>query len=348
MTIQELLQVLVPILTLVGFVAAGYILRYVLNVHVTRFAKKTKTKIDDIVLGAVKGPIVLVFLIAGINFALAQVVFIPPEVLQYLPPLSYVAIVLIAMIAVLRAATGILKYYGTIRPHLKSLVPIASKIMKILVYFVAFILILNGLGINVTALVAGLGIGGIAIAFALQETLSQFFSGMYITTDRPIREGDYIKLESGEEGYVVSIGWRSTRIRELPNNIIVVPNSKLAGATIINYNMPETELAVLVQVGVSYDSDLEKVERVTIDVAKKVLKNVAGGVPEFEPFIRYHTFSDFSINFTVILRAKEFVDRYLLTHEFVKELHKRYKKEGIEIPFPIRTVYMKKEKIATS
>jgi small-conductance mechanosensitive channel len=343
-TIEELWHALAPILTLVGFIAGGYILRYVLNVYVTRLAKKTKTEIDDIILAAVKGPIVIIFVIAGINFALARMVFIPPEVLQYIPVLSYIAIVLIAMWTVIRTSVRILKYYGTIRPHLKSLTPIISKITKIFAYFTAFILILNGLGINVTALVAGLGIAGIAIAFALQETLSQFFAGMYIMADRPIREGDYIRLESGETGYVVNIGWRSTRIRELPNNIIVVPNSKLAGAIITNYYLPETELAVLVQVGVSYDSDLEKVERVTIEVGKEVLQRVVGGVPEFEPFIRYHTFDDFSINFTVILRAKEFVDRYLLTHEFIKELHKRYKKEGIEIPFPIRTIYTRKER----
>lgn len=104
-------------------------------------------------------------------------------------------------------------------------------------------------------------------------------------------------------------------------------------------------MAVLVQVGVSYESDLTKVEKVTIEVAKEVMKEVPGGVPEFEPFIRYHTFADFSINFTVILRAKEFVDQYLVKHEFVKRLHRRYEKERIEIPFPIRTVYMKEREV---
>jgi small-conductance mechanosensitive channel len=148
-------------------------------------------------------------------------------------------------------------------------------------------------------------------------------------------------LESGQEGYVTQIGWRSTRIRMLPNNILIVPNSKLVSSQITNFYLPETEMAVLVQVGVSYQSDLEKVESVTIGVAKEVLQEVNGGVKEFEPFIRYHTFSDFSINFTVILRAKEYVSKYLIIHEFIKRLHRRYQLEGIEIPFPIRTVYMK-------
>jgi len=150
-------------------------------------------------------------------------------------------------------------------------------------------------------------------------------------------------LESGQEGYVMQIGWRSTRVRMLPNNILIVPNTKLVSSQITNFYLPETEMAVLVQVGVSYQSDLEKVERVTIEVAKQVLQEVEGGVKEFDPFIRYHTFSDFSINFTVILRAKEYVSKYLITHEFIKRLHRRYQQEGIEIPFPIRTVYMKSE-----
>ncbi len=342
MTIAEIWQFLWPITILLGFVVAGYALRIVLNVYVTRLTRKTKTKIDDIIIDAVKTPIVVIFLIVGINFALAQAPFVPAQLLQYLPPISSVILILIGTIVAARIISGILKYYGSVRPSLKTLMPIFSKLINVIVYFVAFILILNALGINVTALVAGLGIGGIAIAFALQETLSQLFAGMYIMTDRPVRVGDYIELESGQKGYVVNIGWRSTRIRELPNNIIVIPNSRLGGSTITNFYLPEQEMAALVQVGVSYNSDLEKVERVTVDVGKKILKKITGGVPEFDPFIRYHTFSDFSINFSVILRVKEFVDKYLVTHEFVKALHKRYKKEGIEIPFPIRTVYMRK------
>ncbi len=340
-TIEELLT---PILILIGFIVAGYALRFVLNVYITKLTRKTKTKIDDIILDAIKVPIVAIFLIMGIRFALEHTPFIPIGIIQYLPIISYLLIVLIATWCTARIINGILMYFGTMRPSIRTLVPTLQKLMKIIIFFVAFLMILNGLGVQVTALVAAFGIGGLAVAFALQGTLSEFFAGIYIMSDRPVRVGDYVELESGRKGYVTDIGWRSTKIRELPNNIIVVPNSKLAGSIVTNYYLPEQQMACLVQVGVAYNSDLEKVERVTIDVGKKVLKKVTGGVPEFEPFIRYHTFSDFSINFSVILRVKEFVDKYLITHEFMKELHKRYKKEGIEIPFPIRTVYMRKER----
>jgi small-conductance mechanosensitive channel len=110
-----------------------------------------------------------------------------------------------------------------------------------------------------------------------------------------------------------------------------------------NFYQPTKDLAVLVEVGVSYDSDLAKVERVTIEVAREIMRTVSGGISDFQPFIRYHTFSDFSINFTVIMRGREFVDQYLIKHEFVKRLHERYEMERIEIPFPVRTVHIKGE-----
>ncbi len=102
---------------------------------------------------------------------------------------------------------------------------------------------------------------------------------------------------------------------------------------------------MLVQVGVHYESDLEHVEKVTMEVGKEIMNTVTGGCPDFDPFTRYHTFSDFSINFTVILRCKEFVDNYLIKHEFIKALHKRYAKEGINIPYPIKAVNFAQEQV---
>ena len=124
----------------------------------------------------------------------------------------------------------------------------------------------------------------------------------------------------------------------LSNNLIVVPNAKLAQAIVVNHHLPSQELAVLIDVGVDYGSDLRHVERVVVDVSRRVMNEVTGGVAGFEPFIRYHTFGDSSIDFTVILRAREFVDQYLIKHEFVKRLHARFNDEGIVIPFPIRTL----------
>jgi small-conductance mechanosensitive channel len=172
------------------------------------------------------------------------------------------------------------------------------------------------------------------------QPLANLFAGIHILASRKVEPGDYIKLDSGEEGFVVDVNWRQTTVRQLRNNIIVVPNAKLADAIVTNFNQPEQEMSVLVQVGVGYDSDLNQVEQETIEVACEVMREVEGGVPEHEPSIRYHTFGDSSINFSVILRAAEFTDQYLVTHEFVKRLHARYRTAGIQIPFPIRTLVM--------
>jgi small-conductance mechanosensitive channel len=187
-------------------------------------------------------------------------------------------------------------------------------------------------------MLTALGVGGLAVALALQEPLANFFAGLFITLAGQIRVGDYVRLDSGQEGYVVDFSWRSTRLRMLANNLVVVPNAKLAQAIVVNHHLPSQDLAVLVDVGVDYGCDLRHVERVAVDVGRDVMRDVTGGVPEFDPFVRYHTFGESSIDFTVILRAKEFVDQYLIKHEFVKRLHARFNEEGIVIPFPIRTI----------
>ncbi len=218
---------------------------------------------------------------------------------------------------------------------------IFTNLARVAVLAIGVLIILQSLGISITPILTALGVGGLAVALALQETLANLFAGLHILVSRQVRPGDYIQLDSGEAGYVTDINWRNTTIRALPNNMVIVPNAKLASAIITNFHQPEQEMSFLVEVGVSYDSDLKQVERVTVEVAREVLKEVQGGVPTFEPVIRYHTFADSSINFAVHLRAREFVDQYLVKHEFIKRLHERFQREKIEIPFPIRTVHMK-------
>ncbi|MEM2865880.1 MAG: mechanosensitive ion channel family protein [Candidatus Hadarchaeales archaeon] len=331
--------VLRVLLIFVVFLLGGLIFRKVLDSYLRKLT--ARTKLGEVILSALRTPVLLIFILVGLNFALPEVPSIPPEVEERLPLLFSLLLIPVGALAAVRLVTGLLRYYFTKHPESRVAVPIFSRVIKVFVYLVAFLLILHLMGIDITALVAGLGIAGIAIAFALQETLSHFFAGLYLMSERPIRVGDFVELETGQQGYVVDVGWRSTRIRELPNNIIVVPNSKLAGMVVKNYSLPEPEMACLVNAGVSYDSDLEKVERVTIEVAKNTMKRLGMEFPGFEPFIRYNSFGEFSVNFTVVMRVREFTDKYLLTHQFIKELHKRYREEGIVIPFPIRTVYLR-------
>ncbi|HSC29280.1 MAG TPA: mechanosensitive ion channel family protein [Vicinamibacterales bacterium] len=235
-------------------------------------------------------------------------------------------------------ASRSLEAYGTALTPGVGVSSLTLNVVWVLVATIGLLVILSGLGLSITPMLTFLGVGGLAVALAVQEPLANFFAGLAITLAGQIRVGDYVKLDSGHEGYVLDFSWRSTRLRMLANNLVVIPNSKLAQAIVVNHQLPSEDLAVLVDVGVDYGSDLRRVERVVVEVARGVMQEVTGGVAGFEPFIRYHTFGDSSIDFTVILRVREFVDQYLIKHEFIKRLHERFDREGIVIPFPIRTI----------
>lgn len=246
-------------------------------------------------------------------------------------------------VAVATVAARFIELYGAIVAPALPASSLTRNVAWGLVVTIGLLMILNGLGLSITPMLTALGVGGLAVALALQEPLANFFAGVFITLGGQIRLGDYIRLDSGHEGYVADFSWRSTRLRMLPNNLVVVPNAKLAQAIVVNHHLPSQDLAVLVEVGVDYASDLVHVERIVGEVGRGVMVEVPGGVAGFEPFIRYHTFADSSVNFTVILRAKEFVDQYLVKHEFIKRLHARFTQEGIVIPFPIRTIVQRDE-----
>jgi small-conductance mechanosensitive channel len=183
----------------------------------------------------------------------------------------------------------------------------------------------------------------LAVALALQDTLSNLFAGLQIIASRQVRVGDYIKLDSGQEGYVTDIRWRNTTIRALPNNMVIIPNNKLSSAITTNFYQPVKEMGFGVPVSVAYGSDLDYVEKVTLEVAREVMQEVEGGVPTAQPGFGFSKFGDSAIEFNVGLRCQEFVNQYRVTHEFIKRLHRRYQQEGIDIPYPIRTVYLKSE-----
>lgn len=339
--IYEFEKLIVPVLLFFGGIVLGIIFEKVVLKKLEKIAQKTKWEGDNIIIASLRRWITFWFILAGLYFALISLQ-LGPTFVEYLKKIVMILYIFSAIVVLSNIGASFVHMYGRKVQDVLPSTSLFTNLTRILIFLIGVLIILNSFGISITPILTALGVGGLAVALALQDTLSNLFAGLHVILTRQIKPGDYVKLESGEEGYVVDITWRNTTIRELSNNYIIIPNLKLANSIVKNYFMPDRELAVLVQVGVSYDSDLEKVERVTTEVAKEVMREVSGGIPEFEPFIRYHTFGDFSINFSVIMRAKEFVDQYLIKHEFIKRLHKRYKEEGITIPYPIRTIYINK------
>ncbi|MFA5105378.1 MAG: mechanosensitive ion channel family protein [Candidatus Micrarchaeia archaeon] len=329
----------------VAYVVAKFV-NFALKKAAKQFVGKTKTVLDDLLLEALDLPIALGLGCAGLY--VAGVVSGFDSIPLFWAILKELALVVGAFSAY-KIFAAVLRWYVVEIAPVKKL-PLADmettfrRLAGLFIFSMAAIMMLDTAGVEVSPLLASLGIAGLAVALAFQDTLGNFFAGVYISLDRPIREGDYIMLEGGYEGYVQKIGWRSTQIRLLSNNIVVVPNSKLASSVITNYYSPDKALAVLVPVSVAYGSDLEKVERITNEVAEKMQQTVKGADSAFKPFIRYGSFGDSGINFNVIMRANEFTDRFLLTHEFIKALHKRFAKEKVEIPYPKRDVYVHRRK----
>jgi len=326
-------------------------LRFVLVPLLHRLAARVRTGAYDVILRALQRPIAWAVLLIGFWAAIRNLHFWEPEHIVAIDRIAAVAALALALYAALRVLNALAAWWTEViveqspRPReVRAQVLVGRKIASILVLLIGILVILRQLGVEVGPLMAGLGLGGLAVALALQDTLANLFAGIYMMVDRPITVGDFIKLESGEEGFVEEIGWRSTKVRMWANNIVVVPNSKLAQSVVTNYYLPEQEMSVYIKCGVAYDSDLEQVQRVCIEVGEEVMGRIPGSATDWTPVVRYKEFADFTINFLVVLRVADFAAQYVLAHEYMKALHRRFRDEGIEIPFPIRTVIMRKAK----
>ncbi|MFH1285146.1 MAG: mechanosensitive ion channel family protein [Candidatus Micrarchaeota archaeon] len=327
---------------------AAKIVYLIMERYARRLTRKTKTTLDDRLLAASEGMIRWLILILGL-YAACYYAFEGTAYLEYIAPAFVILAILWMTKAALSMGGAFLDWYaeegiGTRGSSLVDVMPTIKRIYYAFVLIIGLIMVLTRVGIEVSPLIASLGVAGLAVALAFQDTLANFFAGVYLGVDRPVKAGDYVKLDSGGEGYIVRIGWRNTHIRMLSNNMVIIPNSKLSQAVVINHSVPSKDMSVLVGCSVSYDSDLKRVEKIALEVAEEAQKKVNGAVPDFKPMVRFGEFADSGINFNVILRTQEFVGQYELKHEFIKALHARFKQEGIEIPYPKRDVYMKERK----
>jgi len=277
------------------------------------------------------------------GFIAVQILTIPPRALLFLERIFKIIGIISFSIMGARLVSIFLtqKFQKTASTFAST--SILVTLIELIVYITGFLFLLQSFGVSITPLLTALGVGGLAVALALQDTLANLFSGINILLSKQIKMGDFIKLSTGEEGTVIDMNWRNTAIKQLSNNMVVVPNLKIASSILINYALPYSECSVVIPVGVSYDSDLEQVEKITSAVAKEILHETAGGVSDFEPFIRYVGFAQSSITFNVILRVRHVTDQALVQHEFIKRLHVRYRQEGIQIPFPITTVQLQNQ-----
>ncbi len=337
-------DILVALLVLLISVIIARLFYLIVVKHIPEMLRRRKSSFDEKILESVEKPVYAAIILLGLYLSLDSLSILEKYHGEIADLFKALGIIWGGVVA-----TTIVNVFFRLRMEKnksdvfeKTIIQNLNKIINSLIYVLCFLLVLAAFHVEVTPLIASLGIGGLAVALALQSTLSNYLAGLYITSDRSVVLGDYIQLENGLQGHVEKIGWRSASIRTLTNDLVILPNSKLADMILTNYNQPEVETGVKISCGVGYDSDLRKVEEVTLDEARKVLEKLSDGKVESAPFVRFKKFNDSNIDFEVTLHVKNFSAKEIAVHEFIKALHQRYKEEGIDIAYPSRNVYMKK------
>jgi len=340
----EYINYVIAVLIVVLALSAARVCLYIFEIYLERFAAKTKTKIDDIILEAIKKPLYIIILVFGVYLAFNYVKF-PFEELVAVKILFQIVSVLLSTWVAYRISDAIIKEYGyelakkTDNNIVDVIIPVVDQIAGILIAVIGIITILHLLDIEITPMLAGMGIAGIAVALAAQETISNMLSGFTLMIDQPFKINDRIILDSGEICEVKEVGLRSTRLYNVIDHaMITMPNSDVSNMKVTNISAPDVKLKVRIPIGVGYGTDIGKVKEILLKIAEE-----APEVLNYPPAeATFREFGDSSLNLVLVVWIGD-VKRKIEVLDYVNcQIKDRFEEEGIDIPFPIRTVYMEK------
>ncbi len=311
-----------PLAVFVAVISLGLVARRLLFTRLRKWAQSTATRVDETLLDALYSPFLLWIVILAIDVA-TDVSQLPRNVTFWSQRALLVLWILSLTLVATRLASRLVRIYlpiGTLAEFLASL----------LAGSLGALMLLRAFGIDITPILTALGVGGLAVALALQDTLSNLFAGFYVSVAGHIRVGDFIQLETGQRGYVADIGWRSTTLRERANNLIIIPNNKLGQSTVSNFHLPQRRMALPISIGVSFDADLDKVERVLLEIVNST--EVPGLLKDPAPTVLLQGFGERSLDFQLTCQIEEFEDQFAVQHELRKRIVERFRQEGIVIP----------------
>jgi small-conductance mechanosensitive channel len=324
-----------PAVAFLGVTIAALLLRSVLTRTLRRWLSPTSV---EVFLRAIRLPSILWCFVFGLFVAL-EVVEIPQRLATQLHNLLEAAIILSVTVTVASVLASLAAAAGERRALGIGMTGLVRTAVRGAILLIGVLVLLGSLGVHITPLLTALGVGGLAVALALQDTLSNLFAGVHLLADKPIRVGDYVKIADAIEGHVIDVGWRSTRVLMLAHNVVIVPNKRVAESIIVNYDLPERRMALGIRVTVDYASDPDRIEALLVDEARRAAGEVAGLLPEPAPSAKLIPgFGEYSLEFTLGCQVASFVDQYDVQHELRKRILRRFRAEGIEIPYPIRTV----------
>lgn len=339
---HPLVEVIKPFLIGIFLAVIGLVIEKIALRRIAKLARDLKISVLILVLRELKGRVFFWILLVAIYSA---IVSLKPSqnVLEIVKKVLIVIFAFSFLYTFAKIIKNMLEHYLFAKVDLPR-TSILTNTILIIILIVGILIILDIIGLSITPILTALGVGGLAVALALQDTLANFFAGLYITIEKTIRIGDIVNIGGDQEGFVEDINWRTTRIRTFTNNLIIIPNQKLAQSIVTNYNLPEKRVLVRIPINVSYSSDPEKVEKILLEEVKKAIGEISGLLKEPEPVVRFIPgFGESSLDFLVICNVDSYENKGIVEHELRKRIFKRFQQEGIEIPFPHRVVYIRKE-----
>lgn len=330
---------ILPLAIILGGIIFAYFFDKVVLKKLSKLATKTFWDGDDIIVSSLKN--ISKYPIIAFSIYIASIEFpFTPVVHHYIFKFFIIVTIIFFTLIVSRIAVGLVRLLPGRSDGAFPGSSIFVNVTKILIFIFGFIFLLQQLGISIAPIITALGVGGLAVALALQDTLANLFAGLNVIAGRRLKQGDFIQLENGQEGVIEDITWRNTVVRELSNTKIIVPNTKMATSIIKNYTIPQLEIFVVVKISLDYNSDLVRVEKILVEVARQVMQEGEGTIVSHEPFVRFKEFADSSIDCEVFMKSVSFAERPLVRHNFIKKLHQVFQKEGIIFPFPTRTLHI--------
>ncbi len=346
-------KLIVPACIMVFALFAGIAINQMLTKKLAGRVKASESEIVEIFFRAMRGVPIYLSIVIGLYWSVTTS-DLPAGLEKIFSYILFAMIVFSITRVVERTLSGFIrmKFSGSTDITQSTLL---DTLFRVAVYASGALIVLDYFGISVAPLMAAMGFGSVAIAMGVKEPLENIFTGLLLMVSKQVRVNDYVKLSTGDEGKIIDINWRFISVMPpTESHVIIIPNKVIASSVTTNFSQPRDDIIVVVPIGVGYESDLEHVERVTIEVARELQIKIDGYKPHFNaegkdinklaPVVRFQKFNDSSIDFNAILHVQTFTNQYVLKHEFIKAITRRYREEGINIPFPIRTLDLPDDK----
>lgn len=327
-----------------GAIAGAWVAQRIVIRILRQMTKRTDTRLDDMVLRAIAPSLTLAFFVAGmwIGFQYSPVAF-SATTHDIIGNTAATLIIVAVAMAIARLVGGLLAIPARREPRWRSASALGTRVLSALIYAIALMMILRHLGQEITPLIASLGIAAIAVALALQDTLTNFLAGIWIQAGRTLQPGHLVEFEDPKiMGFVEEIGWRTTKIKTLPNNIVVIPNKTVAEATVTDYDLPEPRMGTNMTIVTGFEADPDRVIEILLDSVKWVAQNrkELGILEEPEPAARLNDITERGLAFWLGFQCQSWFHQWNGGGAIRTRILQRFQEEGIRTPYPMREIFV--------